>query len=186
MSKNQHPIVSFNDESLILVNPQDDIVGYSSKDICHDGEGLLHRAFSIFLFNREGAVLLQQRSFQKRLWPHFWSNTCCSHPRRGENIEDAATRRMHEELAVRTSLQFVYQFIYQASYQNIGSEHELCSVFVGRLNDTVQYNPHEISATQWMDPHILDAELLHHPNLYTPWLHLEWVHLRTKHWPLAL
>ncbi|MEZ4271756.1 MAG: isopentenyl-diphosphate delta-isomerase [Myxococcota bacterium] len=80
------------------MDSEDQIVGYDSKDVCHDGEGLLHRAFSVFLFNGMGELMLQQRSAQKRLWPMFWANSCCSHPRRGEDIDAAAKRRMCEEL----------------------------------------------------------------------------------------
>ena len=79
----KHDVVSFDSEELILVDTQDHELGYCSKAQCHDGDGVLHRAFSLFVFDRRGRVLLQQRSAQKRLWPLYWSNSCCSHPRRG-------------------------------------------------------------------------------------------------------
>src|SRR5580765_3582412 len=83
----QSPRVSFDNEPLVLVNDTDDEIGFASKQRCHDGDGLLHRAFSVFLFSQNGEVLLQQRSEQKRLWPGAWSNSCCSHPRRGETLD---------------------------------------------------------------------------------------------------
>ena len=76
-------VVSDEDESLVLVDEDDREVGFLSKAVCHDGDGMLHRAFSLFVFNRRGELLLQRRSANKRLWPLYWSNSCCSHPRRG-------------------------------------------------------------------------------------------------------
>lgn len=178
---NNH-IVSFDDEPLILVDADDTVVGHRSKAEAHDGMGLLHRAFSVFLFDADGAVVLQQRSAQKRLWPGFWSNTCCSHPRRGETVERAAERRIDEELALRAPLQFLYKFIYQASFGSAGTEHELCSVFVGRTADRAAVNPTEIAAIRHIAPEVLDTELVTHAAQYTPWLKLEWPRLRRDHW----
>ena len=93
--------VSFDDEKLILVDEHDNIIGYENKDVCHNGDGLLHRAFSIFLFTSNGELLIQQRSQEKRLWGLFWSNTCCSHPRKGETYEQATMRRLQEELGLK-------------------------------------------------------------------------------------
>src|SRR5947207_3387152 len=107
-------IVSFEDEPLILVDGNDQELGFATKAACHDGVGLLHRAFSVFLFNPAGELLLQQRSAQKRLWPLYWANSCCSHPRRGESLPAAVERRTREELALATPLAFVYKFVYQA------------------------------------------------------------------------
>ena len=92
--------VSFNDELLILVNEKDEEIGYKTKSVCHFGEGILHRAFSIFIFNTKEQLLMQKRSSQKNLWPNYWSNSCCSHPRKGEKIESAASRRLAEELGL--------------------------------------------------------------------------------------
>src|SRR6185503_4772968 len=108
------PVVSFDDEPLVLVNDADEEIGFASKGQCHDGEGLLHRAFSVFLFSPEGEVLLQQRSSQKRLWPGAWSNACCSHPRRGEALDDAMRRRLREELSVEAEVRFLFKFRYSA------------------------------------------------------------------------
>lgn len=169
------PIVSFDSDELILVDRDDNVVGYHSKKHCHDGEGLLHRAFSIFLFNTRGELLLQQRSPAKRLWPSTWSNSCCSHPRRGEGMLKAAHRRLHEELSVAADLRFLYKFRYQARYSDLGSEHELCSVFVGKINGADIFpNKNEILAWRYVEPTQLDAEIQNNPDAFTPWMKMEW------------
>ena len=104
-----HKQVSFDDEMLILVNPKDEEIGWEDKARCHLGDGILHRAFSIFIFNDNNELLIQKRSDQKLLWPLFWSNSCCSHPRKGEKIESAAQRRMEEELGIKTRLKYLYK-----------------------------------------------------------------------------
>ncbi len=119
-------------EALILVDEADREVGHLSKAQCHDGQGVLHRAFSLLIFNAKGELLLQQRAAAKRLWPLYWSNSCCSHPRRAETMEAAIHRRLYEELGVRCPLQFLFKFQYQAQFDAAGAEHELCSVFIGR------------------------------------------------------
>ena len=105
-----HRTVSSEREELILVDADDNETGYGTKADCHDGKGVLHRAFSLFLFNKAGELLLQQRSSQKRLWPGFWSNSCCSHPRRGETVLVATQRRLHDELNISAELEHVYRF----------------------------------------------------------------------------
>ncbi len=175
-------VVSFDDEPLILVDSADNVLGYRPKSECHEGDGLLHRAFSIFLFNDDGEVLLQQRSDMKQLWPGYWSNSCCSHPRRGENVTDAAERRLHEELAIRTPLTFLYRFEYRAAFGAAGTEHELCSVYAARSDDPVAVNVNEVSAWDFVAPETLDRELANHPAAYTPWHKLEWPQIRRSHW----
>jgi len=110
-----HRNVSSEREELILVDADDNETGFGTKADCHDGEGVLHRAFSLFLFNAEGELLLQQRGSQKRLWPGFWSNSCCSHPRRGETMPVATLRRLSDELNISAQLEYIYQFCYQAA-----------------------------------------------------------------------
>src|SRR5215471_9926103 len=122
-------------EALILVDEADREVGHLSKAKCHDGQGVLHRAFSLLIFNTEGALLLQQRASSKRLWPLYWSNSCCSHPRRAESMETAIHRRLDEELGLHCPLHFLFKFQYQAQFDAAGAEQELCSVFVGRTAD---------------------------------------------------
>ena len=167
-------VVSSEAEELILVDPDDEEIGFGSKADCHDGEGILHRAFSIFLFNDSGELLLQQRAASKRLWGGYWSNTCCSHPRRGESLDEATQRRLHDELNVVASLEFIYKFRYQAHFGELGSEHELCHVFLGRLHGSVQPNGEEIAGVRYVSAHKLATELQTNGDQYTPWLKLEW------------
>jgi isopentenyl-diphosphate Delta-isomerase len=176
------PLVSFDEEPLVLVNEDDDEVGFATKQRCHDGEGLLHRAFSVFLFSPEGAVLLQQRSAQKRLWPGRWSNTCCSHPRRGETLGGAVRRRLREELGLDAPVRFLFKFRYHARYDPGGAEHELCHVYAGPLTGRPAVNANEIAATTMMAADALDRELAARPQLYTPWLELEWPRIRAETW----
>lgn len=171
-------IVSSDSEALILVDAEDREIGFRDKGRCHDGEGILHRAFSLFIFNAAGELLLQQRAADKRLWPGYWANSCCSHPRRGETLEIATGRRLAEELGMRATLEHVYKFQYHARYGELGSERELCHVFVGRSDDTVRANPTEIAAWRWVTPAALDAEMAAHPERFTPWLQMEWQRLR--------
>jgi isopentenyl-diphosphate delta-isomerase len=172
-------IVSFDNEALIIVDAQDRILGHGTKAELHQGTGTLHRAFSIFLFNDAGHVLLQQRSVDKPLWPEFWSNTCCSHPRRGESYGIATRRRLKEELGVEAPLRFTHRFRYQAQFSAEGAEHELCSVYVGRIDGDPKPNPQEVSDWQWISPSALDEWLETNPENLTPWFKLEWAALRS-------
>ncbi|NOX36373.1 MAG: isopentenyl-diphosphate Delta-isomerase [Calditrichaeota bacterium] len=180
-----HPRVSFDSEELILVNEHDQVVGYLDKASCHQGQGILHRAFSIFIFNDKGQLLLQQRSGQKPLWPLFWSNSCCSHPRKGETTEDATQRRLLEELGFTTPLTYLYKFIYQAPFEDKGAEHELCYVYVGKYSGPVKVNPNEIAEWKFMDVEELDRDMAEHPERYTPWFKMEWERIRKEFWDVV-
>ena len=164
-------------DTLILVDEHDNELGYESKQKAHDGKGLLHRAFSILIFNSKGEMLLQQRSSQKRLWNGYWANACCSHPRKGEQMEDAIHRRLQEELGFDTQLKYLYKFTYQARSGG-GSEHELCSVFIGRHDGEIRPDPAEVSAIKWMPLHELSRDVAQHPESYTPWFKAELTELR--------
>lgn len=180
MSDN-HRIVSSENEELILVDRDDKEVGHLSKALCHDGAGILHRAFSLFLFSDEGELLLQQRSEQKRLWPHFWSNSCCSHPRRGETMEVATMRRLNDELNVDASLEYIYDFCYTASFGDLGSENELCHVYLGKVSDDVQPNDKEVASIRFVTASALEEELSQFPGRFTPWFKQEWRELVVNH-----
>ena len=121
--------VSFPDEMLILVDQDGRSIGEASKQQCHEGRGLLHRAFSLLIFDQKGRLLLQQRAAGKLLWPGYWSNSCCSHPRTGEGLAAAARRRSREELGLSVDPELLFTFQYSATYRNIGSENEVCAVF---------------------------------------------------------
>src|SRR5690625_7361293 len=126
-------MVSSESEELILVDENDRIVGTMSKADCHDGDGVLHRAFSVFLFDADGRLLIQQRVAEKRLWPLYWANSCCSHPRAGEETAEAVPRRLDEELGVSADVEYDYKYQYRARIGPQGSENELCWVFIGRV-----------------------------------------------------
>lgn len=174
----QNEVVSSDAEHLILVDMDDKELGSNTKEICHDGDGILHRAFSLFVFNDRGELLLQQRSEQKRLWPLFWSNSCCSHPRLGETMSEATQRRIHQELGVSSNdLQYLYKFHYHAQFGNLGSEHELCSVFIGSTTDEVVANINEVSDWRFINASQLQEEVNESPESFTPWFKMEWQHL---------
>lgn len=177
MAERAHNIVSSESEELILVDEHDNRIGTLSKADCHDGDGVLHRAFSLFIFNDRGELLLQQRSADKRLWPLFWSNSCCSHPRSGETMDEAVDRRLRQELGLESELEYVYKFSYQASFADAGSENELCSVYLGRELCSPRANETEIAAVRYLTRVDLDAELEASPGHFTPWFKLEWERL---------
>lgn len=171
-------IVSDPSEQLILVDSGDEQIGTLSKAECHAGAGVLHRAFSVFLFNSRGELLMQQRSSDKELWPLFWSNSCCSHPRYGESMEIAVGRRMREELGVECTVSFLYKFQYQAFFADVGAEHEVCSVFYGIHDGPVEFNITEVAAVRYLSPQELDLEIERNPDQFTPWFKLEWDEIR--------
>jgi isopentenyl-diphosphate delta-isomerase len=173
-------IVSSEEDPLILVDARDREQGRLSKAQCHDGDGVLHRAFSLFVFNQHRELLLQQRAAGKRLWPTYWSNSCCSHPRAGENMGLAVHRRLHQEVGRRADLSFVYKFEYVARYLDLGTEHELCWVYVGSTREEPVINTTEIDGWRWIAPADLSRELEECGDQYTPWLKLEWVRLRQQ------
>ena len=169
-------------EELILVDQRDAVVGYAGKGECHDGAGLLHRAFSVFVFHSKGQLLMQKRAAAKRLWPGFWSNSCCSHPRRGENILAAARRRVREELGLSVEVSFLYKFEYQARYAEAGSENELCWVLLARSDDSVSVDPREVAEWKFVSPSEVDEQVASNPEHYAPWFKMEWAAIRDRHW----
>ncbi|MGH8227654.1 MAG: isopentenyl-diphosphate Delta-isomerase [Steroidobacteraceae bacterium] len=169
-------------EPLILVDEADREVGHLSKALCHAGRGVRHRAFSLLIFNEGGELFLQQRAPSKRLWPLYWSNSCCSHPRRDEPMETAIHRRLEEELGIRCALQLLFKFEYQAQYGEAGAEHELCSVYIGRHGGRLEANRDEIAGWRWAPPQALEAEMAGHGAAqFTPWFVLEWTRIWRDH-----
>jgi isopentenyl-diphosphate Delta-isomerase len=169
-------------ELLILVDPSDREVGFLGKGACHRGSGVLHRAFSLLIFNERGELLLQQRAAAKRLWPLYWSNSCCSHPRQAEPLDLATQRRLQEELGMSCPLRFLFKFQYQAQFDDAAAERELCSVYIGRCSEPVRSNPREVHAWRWVSPQALQAELAQ-PGVerFTPWFRLEWERIWREH-----
>jgi len=181
-SENCGADVAADSEPLILVDETDREVGHLSKARCHQGRGVLHRAFSLLIFNDAGEWLLQQRAPSKRLWPLYWSNSCCSHPRRAETLEAAIHRRLYEELGLRCPLHFLFKFQYQAQFDAAAAEHELCSVFIGRSTGPVSINQNEIVAWRWSTPEALQAEMTGPgAECFTPWFVLEWQRIWRDH-----
>jgi len=163
-------------DALILVDEADRRLGHLSKTLC------LHRAFSLLIFNGSGELLLQRRAPSKRLWPLYWSNSCCSHPRRAESMDVATQRRLNEELGIRCDLKFLFKFQYQAQFDATGAEHELCSVFIGRCDEPVRINREEIAEWRWASPEVLQQELSAADTAkYTPWFTLEWARVWREH-----
>jgi isopentenyl-diphosphate Delta-isomerase len=169
-------------EPLILVDDADREIGHLDRANCHAGSGVLYRAFSLFIFNGNGELLVQQRSGNKRLWPLYWSNSCCSHPRRAESMDSAIHRRLDEELGLACSLHFLFKFQYQAQFDAAAAERELCSVYIGRSDDRVRVDPAEIHAWRWIDTAVLQSQMAgRHAARFTPWFRLEWERLWREH-----
>ena len=173
-------VVSSDDEQLILVDSDDRDIGFLRKADVHFGVGMLHRAFSLFVFNPAGELLLQQRAEGKRLWPGYWSNACCSHPRRGESMHDAIHRRLHEELGLRTELEFLFKFRYRARYDPQGVEDELCWVFAGTSAQRPRPNVHEVAAWRYVTAQALRCEVALAPETFTPWFKLAWARIQRE------
>jgi len=171
------------EDLLIVVDERDGAIRPLARAACHRGAGVLHRAFSIYLFDAQQRVLLQQRSAQKPLWPLHWSNSCCSHPRWGEAIDAAAERRLIEELGLHTPLRALFKFQYQAAFGPQGSERELCTVYVGAAEDVGTVNADEVAAWQFVAAQELDRRIAADSSAFTPWLLLAWARLRSEHWP---
>ncbi|HEU4625422.1 MAG TPA: isopentenyl-diphosphate Delta-isomerase [Steroidobacteraceae bacterium] len=168
-------------DTLILVDEADREIGYLGKTECHQGAGVLHRAFSILIFNGRGELLIQQRAAGKRLWPLYWSNTCCSHPRRDETMSQATHRRLKEELDLACPLRFLFKFRYQAQFDTDGAENEICSVYIGRSEGPVHPARGEIRAWRWISAADLQAALASDTEKFTPWFRLEWERIMRDH-----
>lgn len=157
------------EDLVILVDESDHEVGLLEKMSAHE-EGLLHRAFSIFIFNSEGLLLLQRRAMDKYHSPGLWSNTCCSHPRKGETTLEACSRRLGEEMGLNCTLDFAFSFIYRAEFGNGLVEHEFDHVYFGRTDEKPDSNPSEVMDWKYISIEELQQQVLSHPENYTEWL----------------
>lgn len=156
-------------EQVILVDKNDLPIGQMEKMEAHE-KGALHRAFSIFIFNTNNELLLQQRAVSKYHSGGLWTNTCCSHPRVGENNLDAAKRRLLEEMGMVCNLDYIFNFTYRAEFEDGLTEHELDHVFFGISNQLPIINTEEVESYKYVDLAFLKADINVHPELYTPWL----------------
>ncbi|MCT4622015.1 MAG: isopentenyl-diphosphate Delta-isomerase [Schleiferiaceae bacterium] len=155
-------------EYVILVDEQDNELGLMEKIEAHE-KGVLHRAFSVFILNSKNQLLLQQRALHKYHSPGLWTNTCCSHPRKGESNLAAANRRLMEEMGMEADLEKLLDFVYRAEFENNMIEHELDHVFIGNSESDPVINPEEVAAFKWMDLDELRKDIKEQPQDYTPW-----------------
>jgi len=157
-------------EKLLLVNKKDQVIGYETKERCHRGKGLLHRGFSVYLFDNQGRLLIQKRSKFKKLWPLYWANSCCSHPRKDEDYEKAGERRLKQELGFTCPLRLADKFQYWAGYKDIGSENELCAILVGKYsNEKIKADPKEVADWKLVKIEDLEKDFKKNPDKYAPW-----------------
>mgnify|MGYP003683501063 CR=1 FL=1 len=155
-------------ENVILVNENDEQIGLMEKIEAHE-KALLHRAFSVFILNDKGELMLQQRALHKYHSPGLWTNTCCSHQRDGESNINAGKRRLQEEMGFVTELAEAVSFIYKAPFDNGLTEHEYDHVMVGTYNDEPKINPDEVASWKWMDVQAVKDDIAANPDEYTAW-----------------
>jgi isopentenyl-diphosphate Delta-isomerase len=159
------------EQQVILVNEKDEITGTAEKLEAHQ-KGLLHRAFSIFIFNTQGEMLLQQRALEKYHSAGLWSNACCSHPAPGEVLEKAAVKRLKEEMGFKTAISRVFDFIYKTDVENGLTEYEFDHVFAGEYEGPFHYNRTEVMDFSYKPMHVIKETLHKNPQHYTAWFHL--------------
>lgn len=167
---------------MILVDENDKAVGAGEKLEVHK-RGLLHRAFSVFIFNAKGEMLLQQRAMSKYHSSGLWTNACCSHPYPGEETLAAAQRRLTEELGFNTSLEKIFDFVYRAGFENGLTEYEFDHVFIGEYDGGINFNKEEVMDVCYKNMQELRHSLQTHPQNYTAWFHLAFPRIR-DYWSL--
>ncbi len=156
------------EEQVILVNEHDEKIGLMPKQEAHE-KALLHRAFSVFIFNDKNELMLQQRALDKYHSPGLWANTCCSHQRDGETSIEAGKRRLMEEMGFSTDLKETISFIYKAPFDNGLTEHELDHILVGKYNHSPKVNPEEVASWKWMALEDVKTDIKQNPDSYTAW-----------------
>lgn len=166
-------------QEVILVSEADTPVGIMEKMEAHQ-KGLLHRAFSIFIFNSKGEMLLQQRAISKYHSGGLWTNACCSHPQPGEDTLESAERRLQEEMGFKTPLRRIFDFVYRAEFDNGLIEHEFDHVFIGDYEQPVDFNKAEVMAYEYVNMEELAIAIEKNPGDYTAWFGL--VFPRIRNW----
>ncbi len=159
------------EEQVILVDKNDHKIGLMPKMEAHE-KAMLHRAFSVFIFNDEGKLMLQQRAAEKYHSPLLWTNTCCSHQRDGETSLEAGKRRLQEEMGFVCDLKEVFSFIYKAPFENGLTEHELDHVMVGYFNENPKINKEEVASFKWMTLQEIKTDMQSKPENYTVWFQI--------------
>ncbi|MBL7747518.1 MAG: isopentenyl-diphosphate Delta-isomerase [Chitinophagaceae bacterium] len=165
--------------NVILVDVNDNPVGKAEKMQAHK-EGLLHRAFSVFIFNSQGKMLLQQRAQHKYHSGGLWTNACCSHPEPGEETDAAALRRLHEEMGFTVPVTKLFSFVYKASFDNGLTEYEFDHVFAGKYDGVIDFNKQEVMDYCYKSMDEVESALFLHPDQYTAWFHIAFP--KVKEW----
>lgn len=155
-------------EQVILVDENDNEIGLMEKMEAHR-KGLLHRAFSVFVLNDKGELMVHQRALHKYHSGGLWTNTCCSHPRKGETVEEAAHRRLVEEMGFDCPIEKQFDFVYKAVLDSGLTEHEFDHLFIGHYNDEPNINPEEVADWKWMTVDAVKQDLEENPTQYTEW-----------------
>lgn len=158
-------------EQVVLVNDHDEETGVMEKMEAHR-TGSLHRAFSVLLFNSRGEMLLQKRAQTKYHSSGLWTNTCCSHPRPGESLEEAARRKLRQEMGIEANPRFAFKFQYKAPLDNQLIEYEIDHVFIGQFDGEPVLNEHEAEDWKFVDLHSLKQQIHTDPQQFTPWFRL--------------
>ena len=156
------------EEKVILVTPKDEPIGLMPKIEAHE-KAVLHRAFSVFVINSKNELMLQQRAFEKYHSPGLWTNTWCSHQRHQEGNIEAGMRRLKEEMGFETDLEYLFNFIYKASFDNGLTEHELDHVLLGRYENEPTINSEEVASWKWMNIDEIHSDLIDNSENYTVW-----------------
>ncbi|WP_299780094.1 isopentenyl-diphosphate Delta-isomerase [uncultured Formosa sp.] len=156
------------EEHVILVNEKDEQIGLMPKLEAHE-KGVLHRAFSVFIFNDDNELMLQQRALDKYHTPGLWTNTCCSHQREGESNVEAGRRRLQEEMGFVTAIEESTSFVYKSPFENGLTEHEYDHILIGYFSGKPNINPDEVADWKWMSLDAVKADIKLHPELYTSW-----------------
>lgn len=165
------------EEKVILVDRLDNAVGLMDKMEAHK-KAVLHRAFSVFIFNSRGELMLQQRAFGKYHSPGLWTNTCCSHPREGETYMEAAHRRLQEEMGFDCDFKKAFDFIYKAGVGKGLTEHEFDHVLVGESDKLPVINPEEVETWKYMNPEKILKDIRENPDQYTVWFKIAFEELQ--------
>jgi len=156
---------------VVLVDQADRPIGTMEKLEAHE-KGLLHRAFSVFVFNDQGEMLLQQRALSKYHSSGLWSNTCCSHPTPNESLKEAGEKRLQEEMGFSTPLSPLFAFEYRVDLDNNLTEHEFDHVFIGQYNGEINPNPTEVMDHKWVSMEQLKEQMTQDPNRFTAWFQI--------------
>ena len=160
------------EEYLILVDKDDNPIGTEEKVKCHLPNGILHRAFTALLFDKNGRLVLTRRAKEKMLWPGDWDGTVASHPRESETYVSSGERRMPEELGIECKLDYLFKFEYHVPYKDVGSENEICGTLIGVVDESAPFKKieGEIDEIKWISAEELLSELKSSPEIYCPWM----------------